>query len=84
MNTQKVAISVPKDLIAIVDDISREKGISRSSFISRVLREKVLDEKEQKLRDAYNRVFSDDAIRKEQLDTCEWFEQSGDNEGQGW
>jgi len=84
MNTQKVAISVPKDLIAIVDEISREKGMSRSSFISKVLREKVLDEKEQKLRDAYNRVFSDDLIRKEQLHTCEWFEQSGDDEGQGW
>jgi metal-responsive CopG/Arc/MetJ family transcriptional regulator len=84
VNTQKVAISVPKDLITIVDEISREKGLSRSSFISMVLREKVLDEKEQKLRDAYNKVFSDDAIRKEQLDTCEWFELSGDNEDQGW
>ena len=84
MNTQKVAITVPKDLIIIVDEISREKGISRSRFISGVLREKVMDEKEQKLRDAYNKVFSDDSIRKEQLETCEWFEQSGDNEAQGW
>jgi len=84
MNTQKVAITVPKDLIVIVDEISKLKGISRSNFISRVLREKVLDEKDQKLREAYNRVFSDDSIRKEQLDTCEWFEVTGDNEGQGW
>ena len=84
MNTKKVAITVPKDLIIIVDEISRLKGISRSNYISMVLRDKVRGEKEQKLRDAYNRVFSDDSIRKEQLDTCEWFEQSGDNEAQGW
>jgi len=84
MNTQKVAITVPKDLIVIVDEISRLKGISRSKFISRVLSEKVQDEKDQQLSEVYNRIFSDDAIRKEQLDTAEWFEGSGHNEGQGW
>jgi metal-responsive CopG/Arc/MetJ family transcriptional regulator len=84
MNTQKVAITVPKDLIVIVDEISRLKGISRSKLISRLLSEKVQDEKDQQLREAYNRVFSDDAIRKEQLETAEWFEGSGNKEGQGW
>ena len=84
MNTQKVAITVPKDLIVIVDEISRLKGISRSKFISRVLGEKVRDEKNRQLRDAYDRVFSDDSIRKEQLDTSEWFEGFDNNEGQGW
>jgi hypothetical protein len=84
MNTQKVAITVPRDLIIIVDEISRLKGISRSKFISRVLGEKVRDEQARQLRDAYDRVFSDDSIRKEQLDTAEWFEGSDSNEGQGW
>lgn len=84
MNTQKVAITVPKDLISVVDEISRLKGISRSNFISSVLREKVRDEKGRRLREAYDRVFSDDSIKKEQADTCEWFEASGNNEGQGW
>ena len=84
MNTQKVAITVPKDLIVIVDEISKLKGISRSKFISRVLSEKIRDEKDQQLREAYNRVFSDNAIRKEQLETAGWFEGSGNNEGQVW
>ena len=84
MNTQKVAITVPKDLIAIVDEISRLKGISRSRFISSVLIEKVRDEKERQLREAYDRVFSDDAIRKEQIDTAESLEGSGNDEGQRW
>ena len=84
MNTKKVAITVPKKLIATIDEISRLKGISRSKFISEVLSEKVRDEMDRQLRDAYDRVFSDDSIRKEQLDTAEWFEGSGNNEGQGW
>jgi metal-responsive CopG/Arc/MetJ family transcriptional regulator len=84
MNTQKVAITVPKDLIAVVDEISKSQGISRSSFISKALRETVKDEKTRKLKEAYNKVFSDESIQKEQLDTCEWFESSGNSEGQKW
>ena len=84
MNTQKVAITVPKDLIVIVDEISKLKGISRSKFISLVLNEKMRDEKDRQLKEAYNKVFSDDAIKKEQLETAGWFEGSGNNEGQGW
>jgi metal-responsive CopG/Arc/MetJ family transcriptional regulator len=84
MNTQKVAITIPKDLIATIDKISKLKGVSRSSFISKALREKIQEEKAQGLIEAYNRVFSDDQIRKEQLETGEWLEASGNNEGQGW
>ena len=84
MNTRKVAITVPKDLIVIIDEISRLKGISRSKFISSVLSEKVRDEKDRQLREAYDRVFSDDAIRKEQIDSVEYSEGSGNDEGQRW
>ena len=84
MNTQKVAITVPEDLVVMVDEISRQKGISRSKFISSVLRERVLNEKDRQLMEAYNRVFSDDAIRKEQIETAEWFEGTGSNGGQRW
>ena len=84
MNTQKVAITIPKDLIVVVDEISRLKGISRSKFITRVLFEEVQNEKDRNLKEAYNNVFSDELIRKEQLDTVEWFEGSGNDEGQGW
>ncbi len=84
MNTQKVAITVPKDLITIVDEISRQKGISRSKLISIVLRESIMNERDRQVKDAYNRVFSDNSIRKEQLDTAEWYEGTGNNKGQGW
>ena len=84
MNTQKVAITVPEDLVIMVDEISRKKGMSRSKFISSVLRERVLNEKDRQLMEAYNKVFSDDAIRKEQIETAEWFEGAGSKGGQGW
>jgi metal-responsive CopG/Arc/MetJ family transcriptional regulator len=40
MHTQKIAITMPTDLIAVIDEISRLKGMSRSGFISAVLKEK--------------------------------------------
>ena len=84
MNTKKVAITIPTQLVTMIDDISRQKGMSRSKFISTVLRENVLIEKEKQIKDAYNRVFSDEAIRKEQLETASWLEGAGNGEGQEW
>jgi len=84
MNTQKVAITIPIDLVAIIDDISKKSGVSRSKYISIVLREKVSSEKEKLLKNEYNRVFSDDSIKSEQLDTSIWFDGSGNKTGQEW
>jgi metal-responsive CopG/Arc/MetJ family transcriptional regulator len=84
MSTQKVAITVPIELVAIIDDISRQKGISRSKLISNILKEKILNEKEKQIKAAYNRVFSDALILKEQIDTASWFEGAGNKKGQEW
>ncbi len=84
MNTRKVAITMPKDLVAVVDAISRERGISRSKFISLMIEEKITDERDRNLKEAYDRVFSDDSIKKEQLETANWFQRAGSKEGQEW
>jgi len=84
MNTQKVAITVPTDLVAMIDSIIKQLGISRSKFISTVLREKLLDERDRHLRDVYDRVFSAKEIREEQLETSIWLEGSNSKEGQKW
>jgi len=84
MNTQKVAITMPIDLVTTIDSICQSKKISRSKFISTTLREKVVSEKEKQIKEAYNRVFSDEAIRKEQAATALWFDGAGNNEGQEW
>ncbi len=84
MNTQKVAITIPKKIVTMIDMISKQKGISRSRYISSVLHEKLANEQERSMKEAYDRIFSDAEIRKEQLETVNWFEESGDVEGQEW
>ena len=84
MNTQKVAITIPADLVIIIDAISRQLGLSRSKYISTVLREKVLSEKERRIKESFNRVFSDDSIKEEQLQTAIWFDGTGNQGGQEW
>jgi metal-responsive CopG/Arc/MetJ family transcriptional regulator len=87
MNTQKVAITIPRDLVSIIDEITKQLGISRSKYISTVLLEKIQQEKDRSLKEAYDTIFSDESIRREQLDTVKWFEaseNSQNNEGVEW
>ncbi|MDA8142061.1 MAG: ribbon-helix-helix domain-containing protein [Desulfobacteraceae bacterium] len=84
MNTQKVAITIPKNLIVYIDKISKEKGLTRSGYITSALKEKIMAEKNQFLKNAYDRVFSDESLQKEQLDTAKWFEGTGNPGGQEW
>ena len=84
MNTQKIAITVPSDLLDIIDEISTRRSISRSKFISLLLREKLQEERNRHLKNEYDRVFSDKAISDEQLKTTMWFDGTGSKEGQEW
>jgi metal-responsive CopG/Arc/MetJ family transcriptional regulator len=68
----------------MIDEISKKRGISRSKLISNMLRQKIIDERDKQINEAYNQVFSDDSIQKEQLDTSIWFDGSGSKEGQEW
>jgi len=84
MHTQKVAITIPKELVAMIDDISKKRGLSRSKFISMILKEKIMSERNRYIKDAYDRVFSDKSLRKEQHINARWFEGLGTEEGQKW
>ncbi|NVM20789.1 MAG: hypothetical protein HWN68_03290 [Desulfobacterales bacterium] len=84
MHTQKVAITIPKELVTMIDDISKRRGLSRSKFISTLLREKLISERNRHIKEAYDQVFSDESIRKEQLNTARCFEGLGTEEGQEW
>jgi hypothetical protein len=84
MNTQKIAITVPSDLLDIIDKTTEKSRMSRSKFISRLLREKLLEERNRQLKDQYDKVFSDGAICDEQLETAMWLDGSGSREGQEW
>jgi metal-responsive CopG/Arc/MetJ family transcriptional regulator len=84
MNTAKIAITISKDVVAMIDTLSKESGLSRSRYISNVLRENVMKEKERALKEKYDRVFSDNEIKKEQLKMATWFEGNDVPEGQEW
>ena len=84
MNTQKIAISIPSDLLDIIDKTTEQRSMSRSKFISLLLREKLLEERNRQLKAEYDRVFSDNAICDEQLKTAMWFDGAGSREGQEW
>lgn len=84
MNTQKVAITMPIDLVTLIDTISKQRGISRSKFISNFLQDKISEERDRAIKEAYDRIFSDESICEAQLETTAWFEGSGSGEGQEW
>ena len=67
VNTKKVAMTIPEDLLREIDELSYQKGISRSRLISELLREKLIDEQNQSLRCAYDEVFSNEAVCQEQI-----------------
>lgn len=67
VNTRKVAMTIPADLLGEIDEMSRQRGVSRSRLISELLREKLVEEQNQSLRFAYDEVFSDETIRREQV-----------------
>ena len=72
MNTQKIAITVPTDLLAIIDKTTEQHRMSRSKLISLMLREKLSEERNRQLKVEYDRVFSDSAICDEQSKTAMW------------
>ena len=84
MRTEKIAITIPSDLVSVIDEIRGKRGISRSKFITNILREKIKDDRAREIKEAYDRIFSDESVIKEQLETATWFEGSGKNEGQEW
>lgn len=84
MNAHKVAITMPENLIKQVDILSSSQGLSRSRYIRLAIAEKIEKEKDRFLKDSYNRIFSDEAIQKEQLETAKCFDGVGSQGGQEW
>jgi metal-responsive CopG/Arc/MetJ family transcriptional regulator len=75
---------MPEDLIKDIDLLSKTKGLSRSRYIASALTEKVADEKRNLLKQSYDRIFSDEEIRKEQIETARCFEGGGSEGGHEW
>ncbi|MFH0726207.1 MAG: ribbon-helix-helix domain-containing protein [Pseudomonadota bacterium] len=84
MHTQKVAITMPEALVKKIDTLSRQKGLSRSRYITLAVSEKIGDEKRQLITGCYDKIFSDEGIWKEQIETSRRFDGVGNEGGQEW
>jgi hypothetical protein len=70
MAAKKIAISVPEDVLAQVDQAAARRGITRSGFITEVLRRVAAARGDAEIRRRVDALFSDPGTAGEQRDTA--------------
>jgi metal-responsive CopG/Arc/MetJ family transcriptional regulator len=72
MSSNKIAITVPEDVLAAVDAAAKERGESRSGFISRVLRAALRARRDAAITRRLNELFmNEDAVAEQRRLTRE-------------
>lgn len=71
--TRKVAISVPEDLLAAVDQASEGSGISRSRFFGDAARARLTEARHRREVDAYVRSYRDDPENDDEVASTDAF-----------
>ena len=66
MSTNKIAITVPEDVLAAVDAAAKERGESRSGFISRVLRAALRARRDAAITRRLDELFMNEDVAAEQ------------------
>ncbi|HEX7409572.1 MAG TPA: ribbon-helix-helix protein, CopG family [Candidatus Binatia bacterium] len=85
MAHRKTAIAVPEDILEEVDRAARERGESRSRFISRVLRLVVRARRDAEVTRRLDALFADESVREEQRREAQELAQLGINwESERW
>jgi metal-responsive CopG/Arc/MetJ family transcriptional regulator len=79
MAHRKTAITVPEDVMQEVDRAARERGESRSRFISRVLRLAVRARRDAEVTRRLDALFADESVREEQRREAQELAQLGIN-----
>lgn len=69
MAVHKFALSIPRDVMAEVDGAARRRGVTRSRFISDVLRKVARARSDAEITRRLDEVFSDPAVAGEQRRT---------------
>jgi metal-responsive CopG/Arc/MetJ family transcriptional regulator len=77
MTTKKTAISVEAALLAEVDEAARERGESRSQFITRLLRLAVRSRRDAAITHALDEIFADASLAEEQERAADELDRSG-------
>jgi metal-responsive CopG/Arc/MetJ family transcriptional regulator len=70
MRSKKIAISVPADVIEEVDDAAKYRYLTRSAFITDVLRRVARAKRDADITKRINELFSDPEIAAEQTRTA--------------
>jgi hypothetical protein len=73
MAYRKTAIAVPEEVLADVDRAARARGESRSKYITHVLRAAVRARRDADITRRLNKLFADETVADEQLDTAASF-----------
>ncbi len=85
MAMRKTAIAIPDEILVEVDRAARERGESRSRFISRVLRLTLRARRDSEVTRRLNELFADESLRDEQRrDARELAELGIDWAGERW
>jgi len=80
----KTAIAVPPDLLAQVDRTAREWGLSRSRFITAVLRRVAGARRDAELKRRVDALFAESGVRDEQLRMAQQLESAGIPADERW
>ena len=85
MPYRKTAIAVPAELLDAVDQAARERGESRSRYITRVLRAAVRARTNAEITKRLNELFADPQVAAGQRDGARAFDEVGASfDEEGW
>jgi metal-responsive CopG/Arc/MetJ family transcriptional regulator len=70
MAAKKIAISVPEDVLDQVDRAASQRGLTRSGFITEVLRRVAAARADAEVRRRVDELFSDPDVAEEQRETA--------------
>lgn len=84
MAAKKFAISVPEEVMAAVDRAATERGVSRSRFISGILRRVAAARTDTEVTRRINKVLADEELQGGQADEARAFQHAGVGAGTEW
>jgi metal-responsive CopG/Arc/MetJ family transcriptional regulator len=84
MPVKKIAISVPPDVIRQVDLAARERGVTRSRFITDLLRKAARARSDAEVTRRLNELFADPEVAAEQRREARMWVQAMPKDGWEW
>ncbi|MBX3274153.1 MAG: ribbon-helix-helix protein, CopG family [Sandaracinaceae bacterium] len=84
MPVKKIAISVPEDVARQVDEAAAARGVTRSRFITDVLRTAARARTDAEITRRLDELFADETVTREQRETARDYQQAAPKDGTQW